>query len=187
MHEQFQCAPNDLPPNRVTNNESIPSAAAALRFLFLSPRSLPSDDVLASPPLGSSSLYSLLVGTTTTDEGDVAFDLMFLSWSGNDVAVLALPPEKGVAFWRQSPCEEPCMGQTRQTRRMWQQFPGELLQTRSINCQSFGPTHNQEYAKYLKIWVGQHPTACADSDTNAVVDNVRGLCFHRMEGTPRSS
>ena len=81
----------------------------------------------------------------------------------------------------QSPCEEPCMGRTRQTRRMWQQCPGELLLTRSINRQSFGPMHNQEFATYFEIWVSRGPAARADSGTDAVVDNVRELCFHGTE------
>ena len=38
----------------------------------------------------------LLVGTTTTDDGAMAFNLVFLYLLGDDVAVSALPPEEGV-------------------------------------------------------------------------------------------
>jgi hypothetical protein len=38
----------------------------------------------------------LLVGTTMTADGEMAFNLVFLYLLGDDVAVSALPPEEGV-------------------------------------------------------------------------------------------
>ena len=40
------------------------------------------------------------MGTTTIVDGVVASTLVFLSLLDDDVAVLALPPEEGVACWR---------------------------------------------------------------------------------------
>ena len=40
------------------------------------------------------------MGTTTTADGVVAFNLVLLSLLGDDVGVWALPPEEGVACWR---------------------------------------------------------------------------------------
>ena len=73
------------------------------------------------------------------------------------------------------------MVRTCQTRCMPHQRAGKLLLIRTINCQSFGPTHNQEYLAYFEIWVRRHPDARADSATDAVIDNVRGLCSHPTE------
>ena len=80
----------------------------------------------------------------------------------------------------QSSREEPCMGRARQTRCMWQQCPGELLLGTSIVSHS-GPCRTKKYVTYFEIWVSRRPTARADSSTDAVVDNVRKLCFHGTE------
>ena len=62
-----------------------------------------------------------------------------------------------------------------------QQRAVKLLLMRAINRQSFWPTHNQEYPTYFDTWVRRRPEARAHSGADAVVDDVRGLCFHRTE------
>ena len=88
----FSYVPHD-PPNHVTSSDYAP-------LDFLRTRSLSGDYKMSPPrPIQDVVYLLLLVGTTTTDDGAMAFNLVFLYLLGDDVAMLALPPEEGVVRW----------------------------------------------------------------------------------------
>jgi hypothetical protein len=197
---RFQCAPHDLPPNRIIKErvDLIRSCGASLTFLV--PASLLRR---RCPRL---TLFRVLFDTLVVVVGGhcdrSSFQPSVLDLVGRYLCgisttargwccMLAAPLVRFTLEQRQCqpPREEPSVWRTCQTRCMRQQRAGELLLIKVHQSSIIrAPTQsNRKYASYLEIRVRRRPAARANSGTDAIVDNVRELCFHGTEqSTPRS-